>query len=154
MPTQWKLVFKLINPQVISYYGIWTDESYNIVKQIESLDLNDIRAMFGNITLNENSNLGDAREDFLFNSPMIPNPNYQANLGQPNTVVPNFQTAQPQANGNVSFTNFSQTNNVSGIPLDADINTLFQNIGALKFDSSASFIGGNANNLSIGSARK
>lgn len=31
-PVQWKLVFKLIGPQRMSYYGIWTDESYNVVK--------------------------------------------------------------------------------------------------------------------------
>ena len=74
--TQWQVVFKIVSNGGVSYYGVWTDANYNVIKHIESPDWNDIVTLFGINGFNAQANFGNARDDFLFNSPMIPNPAY------------------------------------------------------------------------------
>lgn len=69
-------MFKLIAQGFVTYYGVWTDQNYNVVKHIETPDLNDIAIIFGISGLNAQANLGNAKDDFIFNSPMVPNPAY------------------------------------------------------------------------------
>lgn len=60
------------------YYGIWTDSKFNILKHIGTNDLDDIKMVFG-IYGSENFNIiniPNLKRDFLENSPVIPNPEF------------------------------------------------------------------------------
>lgn len=65
---QWRFVFKKMgNSGEVSWYGIWTDGNYKILKHIGSTDLNDIKIIFDleGLTGNENLNATFQKEALL-----------------------------------------------------------------------------------------
>ena len=91
---QWRFVWKKIGHNgAVSWYGIWADGDYRVLKSIGTTDLNDIKIIFDLPELNGDEVI-DApfqKEALLNNSPVIPNPQfdsaaqtrpYQGNFGQ------------------------------------------------------------------------
>ena len=81
-PIIWRLVFKAISPSGNSYYGIWTDSNYKVLKHIGTNDINDIKLLFDLPDLNANNNINvlNLKAALLHNSPIIPNPDYNSGL--------------------------------------------------------------------------
>ena len=71
---QW--IFRLNLRDYVAFYGVWSDAQYNVLKHMESPDWNDIAVFFQLKDVDSNMNFGDAKEDFLLNSAMVPNINF------------------------------------------------------------------------------
>ena len=65
-----------------TYYGIWTDSDYNILKHIGTDDLDDIKILFDlpRLSGDNNMNVLHLRAAMLHNSPIIPNPKFNSGL--------------------------------------------------------------------------